>query len=710
MVNERVIDVNAPAPDAARSVVQSLRARKINAAHFAFMRALVQGLDLRMSWERYLAIEGEFHPARVKRTVAWLRNEFALAARREGQHGAARLVLIDVSQIPMPVEVLPDLDAFAASKGLTEFTQKEQLDAYKKIYGGKLKDAQRRHRLIEKQLEKLREIETKLVQPPHAGDSLASWFNPYWVRYFEKFGLFTLRTLIDRINSVPHRWWTGIQGIGADKAARIEHWILSHELTLRIPISDAVYARHPEHRPIIRHIDAFGDHHEGGVPATRLVPRQTDVVPIDRLLVPSELDGTQGRFRAHHSPCLIDAKNDLEAILTWVKGKHGLTPDQKKRLRTRRNPDAVGDVVTGPWDWLNELSHTQRAYLREAERFYLWAIVEKKNALSSMTVEDCTAYRDFLADPRPEDRWCGKRNARRGTPAWRPFEGPLGLRAQNHTVSVLRNLFSFLVDQCYLAGNAWKGVEIPQRTGSKINVGRSFTMDQWDFIDKQLDDLPETSRNLRLKVVLRILYGTGLRLSEIVRARVNDLTWVEYPSDAHDPDAVQGWLLSVIGKGDKPRDVPVPEDVIEDLRNYLEHRGLQRQPAHVQNRDAYLIGMTTDLAARAAWAANSRALIDPKAGIAASTLYGELKTFFDECAKKLEKTDELGAQRLRAGSTHWMRHTHASHWIARGTPVEIAQQNLGHSSLATTTVYVTTEQKRRMKAIQGGWQKGRVPE
>ena len=56
-----------------------------------------------------------------------------------------------------------------------------------------------------------------------------------------------------------------------------------------------------------------------------------------------------------------------------------------------------------------------------------------------------------------------------------------------------------------------------------------------------------------------------------------------------------------------------------------------------------------------------------------------------------------------------MRHTYASHWIARGTPVEIAQQNLGHSSLQTTTVYVTTEQKRRMKAIQGGWQKGRVP-
>lgn len=50
-----------------------------------------------------------------------------------------------------------------------------------------------------------------------------------------------------------------------------------------------------------------------------------------------------------------------------------------------------------------------------------------------------------------------------------------------------------------------------------------------------------------------------------------------------------------------------------------------------------------------------------------------------------------------------MRHTHASHSIAGGMPIEIAQQNLGHASLATTTVYVTTERKARMKAVQGFW-------
>ena len=41
-------------------------------------------------------------------------------------------------------------------------------------------------------------------------------------------------------------------------------------------------------------------------------------------------------------------------------------------------------------------------------------------------------------------------------------------------------------------------------------------------------------------------------------------------------------------------------------------------------------------------------------------------------------------------------------------PIEIAQQNLGHASPATTTVYVTTEKRRRMRAVQTFWGTGRA--
>lgn len=137
-------DTSAPAASTAGFLpAHTLRARKLGVAHFAFMRALIQGVDPELSWNRYLFVDGEYHPKRVTRMVAWLRNEFAIAARRDGRHGAARLVMIDVRSLPQPVEPIPDLEVFAASKGLSEFTEKEQLRYYNETYGSVLKLAQR---------------------------------------------------------------------------------------------------------------------------------------------------------------------------------------------------------------------------------------------------------------------------------------------------------------------------------------------------------------------------------------------------------------------------------------------------------------------------------------------------------------------------------------------------------------------------------------
>ena len=98
--------------------------------------------------------------------------------------------------------------------------------------------------------------------------------------------------------------------------------------------------------------------------------------------------------------------------------------------------------------------------------------------------------------------------------------------------------------------------------------------------------------------------------------------------------------------------------------------------------------------------------VDAWAGLAVTTLYRQIKRFFADCAGvQRGQGDAKGAGRFEQASTHWMRHSHASHAIAAGMPIEIAQQNLGHASLATTTIYVTTEAKRRMRAVQRFWEK-----
>ena len=97
--------------------------RHLHSGHFAFMRAVVQGVDVRASWDRYMRIEGEHVDLRrVKWTINWIRNAFAAAAKRHAKPGTARLVLIDVLQVEGAAN-LPTLAEFAALRGMEGFSQ-----------------------------------------------------------------------------------------------------------------------------------------------------------------------------------------------------------------------------------------------------------------------------------------------------------------------------------------------------------------------------------------------------------------------------------------------------------------------------------------------------------------------------------------------------------------------------------------------------------
>ncbi len=699
------------------------------------MRSVVQGLDPRHSWERYLQIEGEASDQRTLRaTIAWIRDEFAAVAKRLERPGTARLVRIDVSKLAGPALALPSLEAFAQERGLEDFGQAEQVAAYEEAYGPATQRARQRARLITRQLEALLWLEGLVAQAPQAGDSVAAWLHPVLATHLEAADIFTLAQLVERINGVGRRWYAGIPAIGEGKAQRILDWLQG----LARP---AEYGSEQVHDQSVglrlgRHVTQPRRQLDAHALQAVVAPA-TAIRPLEKFLVPTELDGSQGLYRRPQAQCLLKASNDHQAILAWLRSKHGLTPEQKAQLLARRRQRATGlttgaekglDSGTEPsLDWLQALSHTQRAYRKEAERFLLWAILHQGRALSSMSNEDCTAYRDFLADPQPRRHWCGERARERWSPLWRPFEGPLSASAQRHAVTILKNLYGFLVDQNYLMGNPWSAVVVPRNSGPRVNAGRSFTLAQWGFIEGQLQQLQQTqptSAHTRLAFGLQLLYATGLRLSEVVAAKVDDLHWVEYPAEAHDEQPLEGWMLRVIGKGQKEREVPVPLDVIGQLSPYLASRGLDPDPEDIGNQGAHLLGKASDAAERApglngkGGKSGNRGLnglngrpptaapFDPREGIAATTFYDQTKAFFTHCADMLRgQGDAKGAERLAKASTHWMRHSHASHAIASGMPIEIAQQNLGHASLATTTVYVTTEQKRRLRAVEAFWKR-----
>ncbi|MDF3883940.1 phage integrase family protein [Cupriavidus basilensis] len=696
---------------------RSVTRRHLHRGHFDFLRAIIQGLHARPMWERYLPDEGEIeaeaelaaaapeagddeatledraarrfasHP-KVRRVTAWLRGELAAAAGRAGRYGMARLVRADLRpglrDPGRPGDGLPALEAFAAEAGRERCAAAEQLEACRARFGRALDREAKRAALMRRQLEALDWLEGQYAQPVLAADACRAWLADTLATRLEAAGVATLSDLIDRINGLGSGWARSLPGIGAGKARALETFLRTHAESLdkRIGAHVAVPRRQR-------------DAHELAAVMPR-GSRERVLVPLDQLIMPAELDGRAGAYRLPQARCLIGAHTDYEAVLTWLRSKPGLPLEQVARLRERRRD--LGSVP-GPVDWLHYLSNTQRAYRKEAERFLLWALLARCKPLSSMDTDDGLAYRDFLA--APPAHWCAPRSRERWSPLWRPFEGPLNPRAQSYAVGVLANLYRYLNDKNYLAGNPWLGIHVPKRAKPELDVGRSLTEDQWAFVSGCLARLPATSAHQRLQLVLPLLYATGLRLSEVVSATTDDLEWVSLPG-ADGSAREEGWWLTVLGKGNKLRRVPVPDAVIDALANYLQTRGFAADPA--ANRLAggvALLGHATDQAERAPWARRDTAGAD--AGLAATTLYRQIKRFFQACAAELAPVDDRGARRLAAASTHWMRHTHVSHALAAGAPLEAVRQNAGHASLDTTTRYVTTEEARRMAAMKAFW-------
>ncbi len=694
---------------------QWLRARKLHLGHFAFARAVVQGLSPSDSYRRFLSLEAEEGGARSAVTmVRWLREEFAAAAKKQDRPGTARLLSMDLSKIPAPEKKLPDMEEWVIEHGYDGFSESVQLMAYQEAHqehaGEKLN---KRTRLIERQLAALRWLETVVVQRPAPGDACGAWFADRVRRELGEAGVFTLAQLVERINGLGRNWYRSIRGVGPTKAKRLEDWLREHGtdlgLSLGAHVALPVSKLYPEER-------------------NRLVLPATAIRPLEKFVLPAELDGRAGRFRQPQAQCLLEARNDYEAILAWLKSKRPLSPEAQLNKRARQRAEHPADPEA-PLAWLQVLSHTQRACRKEAERFLLWCILERKIPLSSMAVEDCLAYREFLAAP-PAD-WCAPRGRERWSPLWRPFEGQLSSSAQHYAIVQLKNLYTFLVNQNYLMGNPWSGITMPRRTAVGPDASRSFTKRQWALIgeylnkptkesdgadnagdgegavnvavDSKRSEDRDTEKHVRLIFALTLLYGTGLRLSEAVRAKVKDLRFVEYRRDKGQEDGPKGWELTVIGKGEKVREVVVPQMVMNLFKRYLLKRGLPDNLDDASLQDCYLLA---PLSIRDERKHKLPVVFEngQTAGLAENTLYSILKMFFQECGNELMKTKPKEGRHLLKASTHWLRHTHASHHVANGLPLEIVQQLLGHASLSTTTVYVTTEKARRMQAVQEIWE------
>jgi site-specific recombinase XerD len=620
--------------------------RKIGHHHLAFYRGWIQGLDLRDLADRYLESGLDLRVA--KSTLTWLQDSFRQAALRHGRHGEARLLRLRLgAHADKPASSIPSLEAFRDEHDPEGFySEAELIRLYLETFPQAAdRKVRQRQRLIERQLAALVWIEQLLATDPVPSDWVSAWFDKPVADRLVLAGLVTLGDLMERIRVRGYRWWVTVPRLGEKGASRIVTWLRGYASTLG-PL--------PEHAlaPV------------RGLELPRLVQaraRETAIVPMEALAVPQRLSGATGVNR-YPGPAQIAANNDHQAIETWLATKAG-------------SP------------------HTARAYRKEAERLLLWAVIERQKALSDLTVEDCTAYRDWIAalgrTPSeawrwrvPQAHWIGQRHTPRFSPAWRPFDGPLSEVSVRHALNIVANLFEWLTRVQYLAFNPWAAVNrktAPQPDAPPdLEQVRAFSASQWQYLMDHLHQLPLTERTRRLRFVLPFAYATGLRLSELVEASTGRLYTMPLTQQLG-----LRWMLKVLGKGGKWRAVPMPSAVIAQLRDYLAWRGLESDPGN-NPPDTPLI-----------------ARLDGKGPMTPSALYKALRAYFAEVAARLvSEGRDIEAKAFQRATVHWLRHTCGSHLGTSGVPVNLIQKLLGHASLDTTSIYTQTDDEQLWSELE----------
>lgn len=295
----------------------------------------------------------------------------------------------------------------------------------------------------------------------------------------------------------------------------------------------------------------------------------------------------------------------------------------------------------------------RRSLSVDSEEFLSWLAVEKGRAANTLA-----AYRRDLA---AYEAWLGEAGAALAD----VDEATVGayvrvLEAQGRKASsvaralvAVRSLHRFLVDEGRAESDPTGDVGVPP-----VPQGLPKALSEDDVEALLASVVGDDAVARRDRAILELLYGTGMRISELVGLSLADL-------------ALDEALIRALGKGSKERLVPVGRLAREALLAWLEPEGRQvLVPARWARRgDAEAVFLNRRggrLSRQGAW------IIVRRHG------------------------DRIGlGDRL---TPHVLRHSCATHMLDHGADIRVVQELLGHASIATTQVYtrVSTERLRQV--------------
>jgi tyrosine recombinase XerC len=291
---------------------------------------------------------------------------------------------------------------------------------------------------------------------------------------------------------------------------------------------------------------------------------------------------------------------------------------------------------------MQELIHTYLTYLQREKNYSSHTILSYEN--------DLNQYRIFLEGEFPD---LIRDHADVSNSAVRSFLGMLmdnGLSKKSvvRKLSTLRSFYKYLTRKAIVRNNPTVSVVTPK-------IDRKLP----EFIDRNsmsvVCDLPDTTTysGTRDSAILELLYGSGIRQSELIGLKIGDI-------DLHNG------TVKVTGKGNKQRIVPLTRQSKESLQRYFRFRKELINNNHNADQTVFL----TDKGKR----------------MYPQRIYSIVHHYLKEVTE------------VRQKSPHVLRHSFATHLLDNGADILAVKEMLGHESLSTTQIYthVTVDRLKKI--------------
>lgn len=286
--------------------------------------------------------------------------------------------------------------------------------------------------------------------------------------------------------------------------------------------------------------------------------------------------------------------------------------------------DDIADFLGAVLIERGESRRTAEAYSVDLRRFAAFLCEQSGTddlPSSSVRREDVTA---FLAEER-DDRKADTTRMRR--------------------TSALRMFFRYLKDRGIVRTDPTALLDAPRRGRPLPRV----------LSEAEVTELLEAiggtdARSLRDRAMLEVLYGCGLRVSELCAVRLVDIV-------------ADGELFRIVGKGDKERLVPIGTAAGRAINAYLESGRGSFSRGSLEVGEIFLTRLGRPFTRQAVF----KLLRERAAAVG------------------------IAAERI---SPHVLRHSYASHMLARGADIRVIQELLGHADIGTTQIYTHVDARR----------------